>query len=76
MFEYLEGKEKKKVRAFFHAFTTRAYPVEPSPLKGGHTGGQVIDPYAIIELEDGTVGLAELTSIKFIDSNNREAPEV
>ena len=68
MVQYRVGRELKERRAFFHQFTTRAYPIEPSPLKGGHLGGQYIEPVAIVEYEDGMVDCVTPTCIRFLDT--------
>lgn len=60
--------EVKEKRAFFHLFTTSAYPIEPSILKGGHPGGQVSKPVAIVEYEDGTVDTVEPERVRFLDT--------
>ena len=60
--------ERKDRRAFFHLFTTSARPIEPSPLRGGHPGGQVSKPIAIVEYEDGTVDTVNPESVRFLDT--------
>ena len=64
-------REEKK--AFFHKFITRAQPIAPSVVRGGHNGGQVIAPYALIELENGTVHEVETRDIRFLDTKERMA---
>lgn len=59
---------RKKRRAFFHLFTTSARPIEPSTLRGGHPGGQVSNPIAIVEYEDGTVDTVEPSRVRFLDT--------
>ena len=64
-------KEIKKVterRAFFHLFAAEAMPLEPSPLRGGHPGGQYSKALAIVEYEDGTVDTVNPESIRFLDT--------
>ena len=56
--------------AFFHLFTTSAYVIAPSPLKGGHPGGQCSDPCAIVEYESGEVGIVLATSVHFLDTKH------
>lgn len=70
MVDTYEREEGKKIerRAFFHLFTTNAYPVEPSLLKGGHPGGQVSKPVAIVEYEDGTVESVLPSRVRFLDT--------
>lgn len=60
--------ERKERRAFFHLFMTRAYPIEPSPLRGGHPGGQYSNAHAIVEYEDGTVDTVDPESVRFLDT--------
>lgn len=66
-YEREDGKAKER-RAFFHLFTTSAYPIEPSLLKGGHPGGQVSKPVAIVEYEDGTVEAVIVSRVRFLDT--------
>lgn len=68
MVKYIEGNAMKEKRAFFHLFTTSAYTVEPSPLKGGHPGGQISTPCAIVEYENGEVVLVTADSVRFLDT--------
>lgn len=55
-------------KAFCHLFTTRAHVIAPSPLKGGHTGGQISEPVAVVEFEDGTVEAVALENIHLLDT--------
>lgn len=73
MVKYHEGKELKEKRAFFHLFTTNARPLEPSPLRGGHPGGQYSEPLAIVEYEDGTVDLVSPLRVRFLDTEGQMA---
>lgn len=41
--------------AYFHGWFQVAYPIDPSPFKGGHTGGQMLYPVAILELDNGSL---------------------
>lgn len=68
MVRYREGKETKEKRAFFHLFTTNERPLEPSPLRGGHPGGQYSEPLAIVEYEDGTVDSVSPLRVRFLDT--------
>ena len=63
-----EIKQAKEQRAFFHAFTTMAHPVEPSPLRGGRPGGQISEPLAIVEYEDGVVDFVSPLRVRFLDT--------
>lgn len=67
-YEREDGKPKER-RAFFHLFSTSAFPIEPSPLKGGHPGGQVSKPVAIVEYEDGTVETVIASRVRFFDTD-------
>lgn len=52
---------------WFHGFTQISHIVSPSPLRGGHSGGVVSDAYAILEKRDGTVVLAEVLGVQFLE---------
>lgn len=49
----LVGKEQRKAR--FHCWSHQSWVVEPSPMMGGHPGGQIATTRAIVEYEDGRV---------------------
>lgn len=49
--------------ACFHGWYQLAYPIDPSPSKGGHPGDQVAFPVAILELADGS--LVRVTEAEF-----------
>lgn len=51
----------------FHGFTQISQIVPPSLMRGGHGGGVVAGPYAILEKRDGTVALAEAQRVQFLD---------
>ena len=55
-------------KAFFHKFITRSHVVGPSPLRGGHPGGQINVPLALVEFEDGLVEEVEPTAVHFLDT--------
>lgn len=59
-------------KALFHTLEQYSKIVPPSLLVGGDNGGVVAEVLAIIEYEDGTLGRASITSLKFTD---READE-
>ncbi len=44
-----------KHNASLHGFFQRSTVIEPSPMVGGHPGGVVAYPVAVIELEDGKI---------------------
>lgn len=66
------GTEDLEERAFFHGWATRAYIIEPSLLKGGHTGGQVCNCYGIVELENGQVCEVPPGNIRFLNPPHGE----
>ena len=68
MVQHREGKEMKEKRAIFHLFATKACPIEPSPLRGGHPGGQYSEPVAVVEYEDGTVHMVDPLCVRFLDT--------
>lgn len=55
-------------KALFHGFFQVAEVAAPSMVRGGHQGGQLADVQALIELEDGTLRLVEVSCIRFLDS--------
>lgn len=55
-------------KALFHRWTDFANVVGESPLRGGHSAGQIHRVYGIVEFEDGTVKEVEPYTIKFTDS--------
>lgn len=70
MVHYHEDGQEKERRALFHMFTTMAHPVEPSPLRGGHPGGQISTPYAVVEYEDGKVEFVTPLRVRFLDTRH------
>lgn len=57
---------KKEVYTF-HGFYQESNVIPPSPLVGGHSGGVIAYPVAIIEDEKGNVMEVEATSIQFVE---------
>lgn len=55
------------VMATFHGFFQRARVIEPSPMIGGHPGGTVAYPVALVEFENGQVVGVEAVAIKFVE---------
>ena len=53
--------------ALFHRWTTRKQVLEPSPMIGGHSGGQLEFTFGLIEYEDGTIEEVVPALIMFID---------
>lgn len=68
MVSYHEDKQRKERRALFHVFITMAHPVEPSLLRGGAPGGQLSEPYAVVEYEDGRVEFVTPLRVRFLDT--------
>lgn len=66
----IEGEPRP---ALFHLFSTTAYVIKPSPLMGGHPGGQISEPTAIVEYEDGTVCAVSPSSVRFLDTKQKMA---
>lgn len=60
---------KKEVYTF-HGFYQESNVIPPSPLVGGHGGGVIAYPVAIIEDTKGNVTEAAAISIKFIEEKD------
>lgn len=58
--------------AIFHRWADKAQTVGESPLRGGHSSGQVWLVVGIVEYEDGTVHEAYPYEIKFLDGKLNE----
>lgn len=56
----------------FHGFYQKSNVIPPSPLVGGHGGGVIAYPVAIIEDTKGNVTEAAATSIKFVEVKDCE----
>lgn len=56
--------------AYFHRWEAYAYVIAPSPMIGGHQGGQVRNPIAIVEFLDGVVAEASPKEIVFTNQRN------
>lgn len=56
-------------RALFHSWYEIYDVVKPSPMVGGHPGGQISYIVGLVEFEDGHVELLEPRMIRFIDGN-------
>lgn len=54
-------------KAFFHKWTTRKQVIMPSPMIGGHPGGQLEFTFGLVEYEDGTIEEIVPAAITFID---------
>ena len=68
----IHGNKGKTTRAFFHKWSDYKNVILPSALIGGHEGGKIEYPVAIIELEDGHVTQVSPTTIQFTDINMQE----
>lgn len=62
------GEIFKQQNALFHGLYMCAEVKAPSPLKGGHPGGTVAEPVAVVEFEDGTVRKCLPEFIRLLDS--------
>lgn len=59
-------------KALFHRWVDQAYIVHPSPLKGGHPGGQVWNVFGLVEMENGQVMEVPSCNIQFTDDPCKE----
>lgn len=55
------------LKSLFHGWEQRSEVIPPSPLKGGHSGGEIKLTLGIIEREDGTIHKAYPEEIRFVD---------
>ena len=62
----VEGKP-----ALWHRWTSRCEIVPPSPLQGGHLGGNIAACFALVEYEDGTVQEVYPNRVRFLDTQNK-----
>lgn len=49
---------------YFHGIYQRSDVVVPSYAKGGHSGGPVARPVAVVELMDGTLRMVEIEDVR------------
>lgn len=56
----------------FHCFEQQSYVISPSPMIGGHPGGQVSMVFALIEDEKGNIFRVDPTAIVFTDNEFEE----
>lgn len=54
--------EVKGKQGIFHNWVQTATPIQAENLRGGAPAGQLMQVFAIIEYEDGSVDVAELKS--------------
>ena len=51
--------------AYFHGIFQYATVIESSPMVGGHPGGQIAYPVAVVEMQDGTLTTVGVRDIHF-----------
>ena len=56
-------------KALFHRWEDYATVIGPSPMVGGHPGGQLRETFAIVEMESGQVMEVKPTKVKFEDTS-------
>lgn len=61
-----------KKKGLFWGMFQESYVIPPSPLVGGHSGGVVARPVAMVEMENGHLIYARPEDIKFIDRKFEE----
>ncbi|SHO50107.1 hypothetical protein [Anaerocolumna xylanovorans] len=66
----LPGKNKRM--ALFHKWIDKSEIISPSPMVGGHSGGELKFTMAIVEFEDGTVRCVLPERIQFTDNEFRK----
>ena len=54
-------------KALFHMWVNESRVVPPSPLVGGHSGGQVSTIRALVEDERGNMKMVQPKDIRFLD---------
>ena len=59
--------------AWFHRWTEISQVAAPSPMVGGHPGGQLSEPFAIVEYGYGKIDMVSPCKIEFLDNPNRKA---
>lgn len=59
---------EQRTKALFHCWEQIGQVIEPSPLKGGHPGGQIAYTRALVEMPDGSMRSVSPSSIKFRDT--------
>lgn len=64
-------REAEEHIAFFHKWIEEKYPIVPSILAGGDSGGQYSHTYALVEYENGEVCKVEPEYIRFVDNTMR-----
>ena len=59
----VDGKD-----ALFHRWEDYATVLEPSPMVGGHPGGQLRETFAIVEMMDGKIVEVKPSKVTFADT--------
>ena len=57
-------------KALFHRWEDYATVIEPSPMVGGHPGGQLRETFAIVEMESGQVREVKPSKVTFEDTRD------
>lgn len=57
------------MKALFHRWEDKSWIVPPSPMVGGHPGGEVRGVFAIVEMEDGSIREVEPAQVNFGDNH-------
>lgn len=57
---------------YFHCWEQYSDVVAPSPMIGGHPGGQISHVYGLVEFHGEPVKRVNPTDIKFCDEDNRK----
>lgn len=57
-------------KAMFHTWSHEKEVIGPSPMVGGHNGGEIARTLGIVEFEDGSVKLVHPERIKFADGGD------
>ncbi|MBR5865701.1 MAG: hypothetical protein IKY89_05460 [Alistipes sp.] len=60
----------QREKGIFHCWEHIGQVIEPSPLKGGHPGGQIAFTRALVETIDGCMRSVAPSSIEFRDTGN------
>lgn len=61
--------------ALFHRWTEVREIVVPSPMVGGHSGGEIQQLFAVVEMGDGSVQMIPPERIKFIPAQKDMSPK-
>lgn len=63
----IEKRGSNPRNAVFHCFGQFSEVVAPSPLEGGHGGGQIANIMAVVEYPDGQVDEVPAYCVRFTD---------